>query len=111
MQQGPPPTPTAPRLRWRVVIHAGEKVDTSRGQQSLAWHLADCTNPSSPEAHCDLGQRLIATDGNPDGHCLINGACPRCNQPAPAPTPAPAPPAAAAEPAPEPTPAPTPPEA
>ena len=25
-----------------------------------------------PERH------LIATDGNPDGHCYVGGACPRC---------------------------------
>ena len=110
MKQGPTPSTTAPRLRWRVVIHAGEKLDSSRGQQSLAWHLAECANPPSPEAHCDIGRRLIAADGNPDGHCLIGGVCPRCEQlavekPAPpaepqpeaAPAPAPAPPVAEAE--------------
>ena len=80
MKQGPTPSTTAPRLRWRVVIHAGEKLDSSRGQQSLAWHLAECANPPSPEAHCDVGRRLIAADGNPDGHCLIGGVCPRCEQ-------------------------------
>ena len=100
MNQGPTPGTTAPRLRWRVVIHAGEKIDPSRGQQSLAWHLAECTDPSSRDAHCDVGRRLIAADGNPDGHCLIGGVCPRCEQaaveeaapPAPAPPAAPAPP-------------------
>jgi len=103
-----PPTPsTAPRLRWRVVIHAGEKIDPSRGQQSLAWHLAECGDPPSAEAHCDIGRRLIATDGNPDGHCLIGGVCPRCDQAAiqaaAAPPPVAAPePAEPAEPAPQP---------
>jgi hypothetical protein len=108
MKQAPTPS-TAPRLRWRVVIHAGEKIDPSRGQQSLAWHLAECGDPSSSEAHCDIGRRLIATDGNPDGHCLIGGICPRCDQAAVQA----APPPPAAEPAaPEPPePAPDPPRA
>jgi len=94
MTQGQTPsTRTAPRLRWRVVIHAGEKVDPSRGQQSLAWHLAECANPASVEAHCEVGQKLMAADGNPDGHCLLGGVCPRCEQaaaepPPPAPEPA-----------------------
>jgi hypothetical protein len=111
MQQGPTPSTTAPRLRWRVVIHAGEKIDPSRGQQSLAWHLAECSSPASLEAHCDVGRRLIAADGNPDGHCLIGGVCPRCEQAAaaeaakPPPPPAPAPEPAAPAPA-EPAPAP-----
>jgi hypothetical protein len=112
MQQGPTPSTAAPRLRWRVVIHAGEKIDPSRGQQPLAWHLAECGDPSRPEAHCDVGRRLMAADGNPDGHCLIGGVCPRCEQAAvqeapPPPAPQPeqptaAPEAAPAEPAPEP---------
>ena len=79
MKQGLTPS-TGPRLRWRVVIHPGEKLDSSRGQQSLAWHLATCADPRNPEAHCDVGRRLMATDGNPDGHCLMSGACPRCQE-------------------------------
>jgi hypothetical protein len=99
MKQAPTPS-TRTRLRWRVVIHAGEKLDASRGQQPLAWHLAECADPPSAEAHCDIGRRLIATDGNPDGHCLIGGVCPRCEQAdeeaaaPPKPEPAPAPPLA-----------------
>jgi hypothetical protein len=109
MKQGATPG-TQPRLRWRVVIHAGEKIDASRGQQPLAWHLAECANPASPEAHCDIGRRLIATDGNPDGHCLIGGTCPRCEQ-APVEEAAPPAPEPQAEPAPEPPLAETPTEA
>jgi hypothetical protein len=66
------------RLRWRAIVHVGPKLDASRGQQPLAWHLADCTDPERPEAHCDVGRLLMVPDGNPDGHCQIDGACPRC---------------------------------
>jgi len=66
------------RLRWRAVIHAGQKLDPARGLQPVAWHLADCDDPARSEAHCDVGRHLLATDGNPDGHCLVGGACPRC---------------------------------
>ena len=69
------------RLRWRAVIHAGQKVDPARGQQPVAWHLADCDDPGRSEAHCDIGRRLMATDSNPDGHCRVAGVCPRCSQP------------------------------
>jgi len=75
--------PTQPRggrvrLRWRAVIHPGQKLDPARGLQPVAWHLADCDDPARSEAHCDVGRHLLATDGNPDGHCLVGGACPRC---------------------------------
>ena len=66
------------RLRWRAVIHAGQKLDPARGLQPVAWHLADCDDPARPEAHCDVGRHLLASDGNPDGHCRVAGACPRC---------------------------------
>ena len=66
------------RLRWRAVIHAGPKFDPARGQQPVAWHLAECDHPARPEAHCDIGRHLIAIDGNPDGHCQVAGVCPRC---------------------------------
>ena len=66
------------RLRWRAVVHAGHTLDATRGQQPVAWHLADCDDPARPEAHCDLGRHLLASDGNPDGHCRVAGVCPRC---------------------------------
>jgi hypothetical protein len=66
------------RLRWRAVIHAAQKLDPARGQLPVAWHLADCGDPSRAEAHCEMGRHLIATDGNPDGHCRVAGVCPRC---------------------------------
>jgi hypothetical protein len=67
-----------PRLRWRAVIHPGDKLDPARGVQAVAWHLADCHDPSRSDAHCDVGRHLLATDGNPDGHCRVAGVCPRC---------------------------------
>jgi hypothetical protein len=67
-----------PRLRWRAVIHTGEKLDPALGIQAVAWHLADCDDPMRSEAHCDVGRHLLATDGNPDGHCHVAGVCPRC---------------------------------
>jgi hypothetical protein len=66
------------RLRWRAIVRVGPKLNASRGQQPLAWHLADCTDPERPEAHCDVGRLLMMPGGNPDGHCQIGGACPRC---------------------------------
>jgi len=70
-----------PRLRWRVVVRTGEKgkIDPSRPSRPLAWHLATCTDAESPEAHCPEGRRLIAIGDDPDGHCLLDGECPRCD--------------------------------
>ena len=67
-----------PRLRWRAVVHPGQKLDPARGVQPVAWHLADCDDPARAEAHCDVGRHLLASDGNPDGHCRVGGVCPRC---------------------------------
>ena len=69
---------TRARLRWRAIIHAEQKLDPARGQPPVAWHLADCDDPARSEAHCELGRRLLASDGNPDGHCRVAGTCPRC---------------------------------
>ena len=65
-----------PHLRWRAVVHAAEKetVHTS-------WHLTACSAPMDPHAHCAQGQRLIETQLDPDGHCLVDGCCGRCNDP------------------------------
>jgi len=70
--------PSTPRFRWRAVIHAGQKLDPARGLQPVAWHLAECDSPTEVESHCEIGRHLIATDGNPDGHCLVGGTCLRC---------------------------------
>ena len=70
-----------PRLYWRAVVHAGQRLDVSRTQQLVAWHLAGCAEPDRPEGHCQVGRLLMGRDGNPDGHCQIDGACPRCSGP------------------------------
>ena len=76
---GPIPAGQPPaRLRWRAVVHARQSVDAAHGQQPIAWHLADCDDPARPEAHCDIGRHLLASDGNPEGHCRVAGTCPRC---------------------------------
>ena len=69
------------QLRWRAVVHAAQKIDPARGQQPVAWHLAECGDPARAEAHCAIGRHLMATDGNPDGHCQVAGVCPRCPEP------------------------------
>ena len=72
--------PVKPRLLWRVVVRTGGqgKMDPSRPSRPLAWHLASCTDSELPAAHCPEGQRLLASGDDPDGHCLLDGVCPRC---------------------------------
>ena len=70
-------TPSSERLRWRAIVHASHKLDTSGGPR-LAWHLASCAEPGALESHCEVGRLLMAGDGNPDGHCMVEGVCPRC---------------------------------
>ena len=79
--RAPVQTPRSERLHWRAVVHVGGKLDAARGQPPLAWHLAACAAPDRPESHCEVGRLLMATDGNPDGHCQIDAACPRCREP------------------------------
>ena len=61
------------RRRWRVVVATGG-LDPSRSVRPMAWHLAECLG----DAHCGQGALLIAEGSDPDGHCLIDGICPRC---------------------------------
>ena len=71
----PPNNPPdgATRLQWRAVVRM-------RDRESLitTWHMAGCAAASNPAAHCPEGQRLIEKLGDPDGHCLIDGKCSRC---------------------------------
>jgi hypothetical protein len=76
VKDGPP---KAPRLLWRVVVGTSG-LDPSRPSRPLSWHLASCANPVSPEAHCEEGRRMITNLADADGHCLLNGECPRCAQ-------------------------------
>jgi hypothetical protein len=61
------------RMFWRAVVVAGDR-DTAQ----TAWHLAACTAPFEPSAHCPEGQRLLEQNGDPDGHCLVDNDCQRC---------------------------------
>jgi hypothetical protein len=75
--QGEASAPT--RLRWRVVVRSNGKgkLDPSRPSRPLSWHLATCAAPERLEVHCAEGRRLIAAADDPEGHCLLDGVCPR----------------------------------
>ena len=74
-----PISPLKPRLRWRVLVRTQGKVDPSRPSRPLAWHLATCIASEDPLAHCPVeGRRLLEAGEDPDGHCLLDGVCPRC---------------------------------
>ncbi|HEY1292694.1 MAG TPA: hypothetical protein VGJ60_06325 [Chloroflexota bacterium] len=66
------------RLRWRVIVQTQGRLDPSRGTRPLAWHLMECSDPALLDGHCAIGRRLLADGADPDGHCLIDGTCPRC---------------------------------
>jgi hypothetical protein len=63
------------RLPWRAVVHPrdGDTFQTT-------WHLAGCAGPMEAAAHCAEGQRLLEAFGDPDGHCLTDGTCARCER-------------------------------
>jgi hypothetical protein len=68
----------AARLRWRVVVST-KGLDPSRPSRPLAWHLSTCSDSIGFDAHCTEGRRLLTVGaGDPEGHCLLDGACPRC---------------------------------
>jgi hypothetical protein len=69
---------SASRLRWRVVVRTEGQLDQSRATRPLAWHLASCSAAELADAHCRAGGQLLARGDDPDGHCLVDGACPRC---------------------------------
>ena len=62
-----------PRLNWRAVVHI---VDSDAARTS--WHMAGCDAPTEPSAHCPAGQHLLELASDPDGHCLVDGQCSRC---------------------------------
>ena len=70
---------TGERLHWRVTVQTDGRLDPSRATRPLAWHLVECEDPSQASAHCPEGQRMMKTGAiDPDGHCLIDGVCARC---------------------------------
>jgi hypothetical protein len=68
-----PPAAGARRLAWRAVVHTRD-----RENARTEWHLAACSSPASPLAHCPEGRRLLTSDGDPAGHCLVDAACGLC---------------------------------
>jgi hypothetical protein len=66
------------RLYWRVIVQSPGTHAGARDARPMAWHLVDCSDPANEEAHCLEGRVLIAAGGDPDGHCLVHDACPRC---------------------------------
>lgn len=89
---------TGARLHWRALVKTTGALEASRASHALAWHLVECADPTQPEAHCPVGVDMLKTGADPDGHCLVDGTCPRCavadapvppaNAPAPTPVPA-----------------------
>lgn len=71
-------TDSGERLQWRVLVQTAGRLDPSKASLPLAWHLVHCAEPMLASSHCAVGQQLLAGDADPDGHCLLNGVCPRC---------------------------------
>ena len=70
------PSSAGRRLAWRAVVRMRD-----RNTVSTEWHLAACSASADADAHCPEGRGLISTTGDPEGHCLIGGQCPRCDAP------------------------------
>ena len=68
------------RLYWRAVVRTGGQFAASRQGDRVEWHLVGCSEPFSKGEHCTEGELKIETLGNPDGHCMVNGACGRCGE-------------------------------
>jgi len=66
------------RLRWRVIVHSASTQDGSHGGPKMAWHMVECADPLLQAAHCMEGRLRLSAGSDPDGHCLIGDACPRC---------------------------------
>jgi hypothetical protein len=69
---------TGERLHWRALVRTTGALDTSRASHGLSWHLVECADPTQPQSHCPVGADLLSTGADPDGHCLVDGTCPRC---------------------------------
>ena len=69
---------TGERLHWRAHVKTMGVLETSRTSHGLAWHLVECADPARFESHCPVGMDRLGTGADPDGHCLVDGICPRC---------------------------------
>lgn len=69
---------TGARLRWRAHVRTTGALESSRVSHALSWHLVECADPIQLESHCPVGVDLLSTGADPDGHCLVDGTCPRC---------------------------------
>ena len=66
------------RLLWRAVVRVGSTFAAAREGDRVEWHLVGCDAPLGEGTHCNEGQHLVETIGQPDGHCVLNGRCGRC---------------------------------
>lgn len=66
------------RLHWRALVRTNGALEISRASHGLSWHLVECAGPTQLGSHCPVGADLLSTGADPDGHCLVNGTCPRC---------------------------------
>lgn len=66
------------RLHWRAIVSTTGVLESSRTSHSLMWHMVECADPTRLDAHCAVGVELLSTGADPDGHCLVDAACPRC---------------------------------
>jgi hypothetical protein len=85
-ETAPARAPVAERMVWRAVVRTGGQIAARRERERIEWHLAACAAPRGEGTHCTEGQHLIETVGHPDGHCILDGACGVCGQPAAAPS-------------------------
>ena len=69
---------TGERLHWRAHVRTTGVLETSRTSHGLSWHLVECADPTQLDSHCPVGVDKLSTGADPDGHCLVDGACPRC---------------------------------
>lgn len=76
--ESPPRTAKLTRLDWRAVVLGSKAAGDNHTLTHVAWHLLLCPAPSRLDSHCAEGQRLLKAQGDPDGHCLVDGICPRC---------------------------------
>lgn len=66
------------RLHWRAIVRTAGALESTRTTHALMWHLVECADPTRLDSHCPVGLQLLTDGADPDGHCLIDAVCPRC---------------------------------